>query len=81
MLIINSDTEIKMENNFWLHTNLPYVFINGDDDGLFLIKELHENSFEYLDQRFFTKISIYDGYICNVVRLANEKERLAGRRL
>ncbi|WP_180191051.1 hypothetical protein [Acinetobacter sp. YH01006] len=73
--------ELKIENCFWLDTNAPYVFLNENNDGLFLIKKMEENSFEYLDQKFFTKIYTFSGSPNDVVRLANEKERLAGHRL
>ncbi|SSQ14270.1 hypothetical protein [Acinetobacter baumannii] len=68
------------ENCFFLDTKNPYVFINGNDESLFLIKEINDHSFEYLDQKFMTKVHAFEGHISEIVRLATDKERMLGHR-
>ncbi|EIB6856865.1 hypothetical protein AXY30_RS03775 [Acinetobacter baumannii] len=80
-IVDSSKYTSEVKGNIFIGEGYPYVFLNGDDKGLFIIRRLEKGEFEYLDQRFNSKTFTFEGELKEFVRLADEKEKLIGHRL
>ncbi|HAV6019702.1 hypothetical protein [Acinetobacter baumannii] len=79
--VVVRELKAEVKDNLIIEENKPFVFRNGDNKGLFLIRSLDEGSFDYLDQKFFIRTFTYTGNLIDLVRPASEEERLMGHRI